>query len=253
VTAHIADDGAPAPLRVVVLSLRLLLVALWVVTFSVHAVWLAVVRRGDSDLNRRAVRTLVAGIVRLTGIRVVLEGGEHREAHQPCVYLANHRGAFDLVIFGAVFPARTIVVGKRELRRVPIFGHCFRAFGNVTIDRADRIDAVARLRTAAEAIATRRVSVWLFPEGTRNRSPVPLLPFKKGPFHLAREAGVPVVPVVAASTRGLIDWRRGRFRHDPIRVRFLPPIAPVKSGDDIDTVAATAHERMLQAMVTLGT
>lgn len=248
----VADDDAPGLLRGVVLWLRLALIGVWVAVFSVYAVWLAVVRRGDPDLNRRAVRTLVAGIVRLTGIRVVLEGDEHREAHQPCVYLANHRGALDLVIFGAVFPSRTIVVGKSEVGRLPVFGQCFRAYGNVTIDRADRSDAVARLRTAADAIVTRRVSVWLFPEGTRNRSAAPLLPFKRGPFHLAREAAVPVVPVVAASTRGLIDWRRGGFRRDPIRVRFLAPIAPSASGD-IDAVAAAVNARMQQAISTLDT
>jgi lysophosphatidate acyltransferase len=88
-------------------------------------------------------------------------------------------------------------MAKKELQWTPLLGQYMTFSGAVFVDRGNNSRAVQSLRAAGEAIKARGTSLWMFPEGTRSLRPQPdLLPFKKGAFHLAIQAGVPVVPVV---------------------------------------------------------
>jgi 1-acyl-sn-glycerol-3-phosphate acyltransferase len=232
--------------------IRIVLIGLWLAVFSVYATLLAVVTRPDRDPNRRAVRCLAAVIRRIVRIRIVLEGEEHCEAHQPCVYVANHQGAMDMVIFGSIFPRRTIVIGKREMLRMPVVGALFLAYGNVMLDRERHERAIAGLARALEVLRRRGCSIWLFPEGTRNRSGMGMLPFKKGAFHLAIASGRPIVPVVSSPLAGVVSWQARRLRAGTVHVRFLAPIST--SGcteDDVERLCAQTRGAMLGALEEL--
>ena len=86
---------------------------------------------------------------------------------------------------------------------------------------------MAGLESAREAIEKRGVSVWIFPEGTRNRGAAHMLPFKKGAFHLAIAAQVPIVPIVQQHVLSYFDLWRLRFRTGPVTVRVLDPIPTI--------------------------
>jgi lysophosphatidate acyltransferase len=181
------------------------------------------------------------------GWRVETEGIERLTRSSPAVYLANHQSNMDLVVHGAVYPRRCVVVGKKELALIPFFGWFFRAAGNIFIDRSNRTRALESLRAGAARARSQGLSVWMFPEGHRNSNPT-LLPFKKGAFHIAIAAQAPLVPLVSEPVSTLFDGRRLLTRPGTIRIRVLPEIPTTGLGEaDVDALAERARAAMQQA------
>jgi lysophosphatidate acyltransferase len=106
---------------------------------------------------------------------------------------------------------------------------------------------------AARAMREKQQSVVIFPEGTRSYSAEPmLLPFKKGAFHLAVQAGVPIVPIVAENYSRVLNVKARRFDSGTIRVKVLDPI-PTKglTASDVDSLTRDTREKMLHAIVKM--
>jgi 1-acyl-sn-glycerol-3-phosphate acyltransferase len=214
---------------------------------------ISVLRWGDPNNVRATMRLFAWGALPIAGIRVELEGAEHMETHQPCIYVSNHQHGIDMATFGRVFPHRTVIIGKKELIYIPFVGMFFVAAGNILIDRKNRTKAVKSLAAAARRIKTQGISVGVFPEGTRNRSGKGMLPFKKGGFHLAAAAGVPIVPLVCSPLTAVIDWEKKRFKGGLVILRALPPIRIEESGKkDLDPLVQEIRELMLKHYAELG-
>ena len=112
------------------------------------------------------------------------------------------------------------MTAKKSLARVPFLGWFMTLSGTVFIDRKNRETAVRAFDGAAEEMRREAQSVFIFPEGTRSYATGPeLLAFKKGAFHLAVKAGVPVVPVVAGVYAGVMSVRERRFEAGSIPVK----------------------------------
>lgn len=119
---------------------------------------------------------------------------------RPAIFIGNHQTELDVLMLGAVFPKYCSVTAKRSLKHIPFLGWFMTLSDSVFIDRANSKDARQAMQGAANEIKSRKQSVYMFPEGTRSYSKEPeLLPFKKGAFHLAVQAGVPIVPCVVAN------------------------------------------------------
>jgi 1-acyl-sn-glycerol-3-phosphate acyltransferase len=165
------------------------------------------------------------------GARVRFHGLEHVQGQRPCVYIANHVSMIDVWVMLTLVPPRTRFVAKQELFRIPVFGWALRAAGFIAVNRANRADAIRSLAEAAERIRAGR-SVVLFPEGTRSRDGR-LSPFKKGAFHLALSAGVPVVPVAITGSFQVMPAGTLRVTPGPVEV-FIEPavdVAPFAPSD----------------------
>ena len=134
---------------------------------------------------------------------------------------------------------------------MPFLGWFMALSGTVFIDRGNRTSAIAAFDHAAEEMRRERQSVFIFPEGTRSNAPGPTMGgFKKGAFHLAVRAQVPILPVVAANYWGVFSIKEGRFRAGRIPVRVLEPIETKGLGsDDVDALTERVREVMLQALV----
>jgi 1-acyl-sn-glycerol-3-phosphate acyltransferase len=134
-----------------------------------------------------------------------------------------------------LIPRRTSVLLKKELFRIPILGYAMRLGSLVPVDRAHRDGGVTSLRAAADVLA-RGLNLTIFVEGTRS-SDGRLLPFKKGPFYLALESGIPVVPVTITGTYERMP--KGRFSIHPgtATVTFHPPIDPRQYSDRTQLLA----------------
>ncbi len=221
----------------------------WLVFSCVIGLILCLFRWGDIDLDRDFARIFSWGVLRITRVTVQAKGLEKIEKPQPCVYVANHQSGFDMATFGTLFPKRTVVIGKKELLWIPFFGIYFIASGNILINRQRRLKAIAGLSQAAEAILNRKVSIWIFPEGTRNRLQEGLLPFKKGAFYMAIEAGVPIVPIVSSSLKTILPRRGCRLSGGIVRIKVLDPI-PTQglTPQDVDLLARQIREKMLAAL-----
>lgn len=225
--------------------LRGIAAAIWFCIACTIGFFVSVVLWRNPSNGHRFARILAPGVLPLLKLRVRLVNPERLLDHQPCVYVANHQSNIDLFIFCHFYPPRTVVTGKKEVFWIPFFGVMFYAMGNVILDRKRRDRAVETLNRAVERIRDDRVSVWIFPEGHRNAKR-PMLPFKKGAFHLAQQAGVPIVPVVCGDHTRLFDPGKRLLRGGTVEVRFLEPIP---TGDkSIDALIEETRARMEEGL-----
>ena len=111
-------------------------------------------------------------------------------------------------------------MAKKELQWSPLLGQFMTLAGAVFVDRGNNARAVRSLTAAGEVMKERHSSLWLFPEGTRSMRPYSdMLPFKKGAFHLAVKAGVPIVHVVTENYSHVMSPRALRFNAGSIKVK----------------------------------
>ncbi len=140
---------------------------------------------------------------------------------RPYVVVSNHESFVDILLISNL-PWEMKWLSKVELFKIPFLGWEMRLAGDIPLKRGFGPSAFEAIQRCRETLA-RRVSVMIFPEGTRSRTGE-MLPFKEGAFRLAIEAGVPVLPLVVSGTRGALpanDWRFGPSRAE---VRVLEPI-----------------------------
>lgn len=155
-----------------------------------------------------------------TGVRFdIVEGIEHLST-RPAVFIGNHQTELDVLMLGTIFPPYCSVTAKKSLARIPFLGWFMALSRTVFIDRANRETAVKAFDGASDEMRLHRQSVFIFPEGTRSYSDEPkLLSFKKGAFHLAVKAGVPIVPIVTENYAHVMSPRAMRFEAGSIRVK----------------------------------
>jgi 1-acyl-sn-glycerol-3-phosphate acyltransferase len=167
--------------------------------------------------------------VRLAGVRVETVGLDHLDPTRSYIFMTNHASNLDPPIEIPLIPRRTSVMVKKELFKVPILGTVMRAGSLVPVDRGNREAGIDAVR-AAKAVVDRGLNMTIYVEGKRSFDGK-LLPFKKGPFYLAMECGVPIVPMTIVGTHEAMP--KGCFAIKPslARVIFHSPIDPKDFGD----------------------
>lgn len=183
----------------------------------------------------------------LAGIDLRVEGEEHLWSHRPAVFIFNHQSALDAILMIKLIRRDVTGIGKMELKKNPIFGPIFTAAGVVFIDRANSARAIDALKPAVEALKQGR-SLVIAPEGTR--SPTPRLGrFKKGAFHLAMQAGVPIVPVVFRNVLDAFPKDATIVRPATIEAVVLEPIETTDwTVEALDEEIAEIRDRYLQVL-----
>jgi 1-acyl-sn-glycerol-3-phosphate acyltransferase len=159
----------------------------------------------------------------VTGVRFSTFGLENVPEDNPYIIISNHSSHLDGPTLIRAFPHPIFFVIKRELTRIPVWGQAVVRVGFIAIDRADSTAARVGMARAIESIRAGKV-VLVFPEGTRSPDDR-MLPFKKGGFHLAIDAQVPILPVAVNRSRRL--WPKGSavIRPGTIDIRVGRPIA----------------------------
>jgi 1-acyl-sn-glycerol-3-phosphate acyltransferase len=240
------DPVGASPLRPIQFISSVFLAVSWFVSSSIVAYFDAKRHPRDASILSRYSHRLSAGFTRIFDLRHHIRTWERLVAHQPCIYIANHRSSLDVITMGEILAPNTVVIVKKELLKVPFLGMVLGNSRTIVIDRKNREDAVAGLSTAENAILNERLSVWVFPEGTRNFGT--LKPFKRGAFHIARNTGVPIVPIACAVTPGWLVGRR-LFVRRPVHVilEVLDPIDP-RAFDSMSALVAHAEEVIAAAL-----
>jgi HAD superfamily hydrolase (TIGR01490 family) len=157
----------------------------------------------------------------LAGVRLDVRGAEHLAA-RPAVFLFNHQSQLDVLILAKLLRSRFTGVAKKELAHTPGFGLVFRLADVAFVDRHDSAQARKALEPAVQKLRD-GISLAIAPEGTRSATPA-LGPFKKGAFHVAMQAGVPIVPIVIRNA-GELMWRGATTIHaGTVQIAVLPPV-----------------------------
>jgi lysophosphatidate acyltransferase len=163
-----------------------------------------------------------------------------------------------------VFPHKTTIMAKHELKWTPL-GPFMALAGALFVNRGNSASAIKSLGDAGETMKRQGTSLWIFPEGTRSSSEVPSMrQFKKGGFHLAVQAGIPIIPIVTENYWRL--YHSGLFSSGTLKVRgtkspesewlianssyvVLPPIPTTNIAvADVPSLAVRVHDQMLSTL-----
>lgn len=195
-------------------------------------------------LYRVGMKLAITG-VRLAGVKIEVRGLENLQPSRSYIFMSNHVSNLDPPVFIPSIPGRCSVLIKKEVFRLPIFGKALKMAEMVPVDRSNREAAIESMRAATEVLH-RGLNMVVFPEGTRSPDGH-LLPFKKGPFHMAVEAEVPVIPVTILGTAQC--WPKGSWtlRAGTTTVIFHPPIEP-GTFSDRDALMVQVREVMASAL-----
>jgi len=161
----------------------------------------------------------------ITGVRVETVGLDQFDHSRSYIFMTNHVSNLDPPIQIPLIPRRTSVMVKKELFKVPILGRTMRMGSLVPVDRGNREAGIEAVRAAKSVVVEQGVNMTIYVEGGRSFDGK-LLPFKKGPFYLAMECGVPVIPVTIVGTHYAMPKARFSIRPGKVTVIFHPPIEP---------------------------
>jgi len=173
----------------------------------------------------------------LSGMQVRVRGLELLNPDQAYVFISNHRSYLDTATLFAYLGRRIGVIAKKELLKVPILGYGMGYVNVMAIDRTNRERAVETMAAAAKRIRS-GISFGVFAEGTRAK-PGEFLPFKKGAFYMAVEAGVSIVPVASKNTDRLMGKGTAEARAGTIEMVILPQVDTTGIANDLDVQALT--------------
>lgn len=160
--------------------------------------------------------------LKLSGVKVVVRGLEKLVSTRSYVFVANHRSYLDTATLFCYLDRPVGIIAKKEILKVPILGYGVGFVNVLAIDRSNNARAVQTMQAATDRLRG-GLSIGVFAEGTR-ALPGQLLPFKKGPFYVAVEGQVPVVPVAILYSDRLMGKRTGMAFPGTMEMHVLDPI-----------------------------
>lgn len=186
--------------------------------------------------------------LRLSGVKVNVIGREHIDPNQTYVFVANHWSYLDAAPLFAFTGRRMGMIAKKELLNAPILGYGMGFVNVIAIDRSNKDRAVQSLSVATERLRA-GISFGVCPEGTRAK-PGEMLPFKKGAFHMAAQAGVPIAPIALKNTDKLMGKGTGEAWPGTIEMVFLPPVetAWVRDDNNLNALVQQVQSKMMKEL-----
>lgn len=229
--------------------LRMLLLTLVFIVAGLLGLLLGLCRPFNPDNSRISALLYSWPALRILGLKVNADTQSLREHVRGAVIVANHQSNYDLFVVGSVVPPRTVSLGKKSLKWVPIFGQLYWLAGNVLVDRGNPIQAKQAMITITDTLQHKDTSIWVFAEGTRNMGKG-LLPFKKGAFQMAIAANAPIVQVCTSSY--INHMRLNRLQAGTVLIRSLAPIATIgMTLNDLPALIELCQQQMQSCIAEL--
>jgi 1-acyl-sn-glycerol-3-phosphate acyltransferase len=177
--------------------------------------------------------------VRIAGTKIKMVGLEMLDPAGTYIFMSNHVSNLDPPALVPMIPRRTSVLAKKELWKIPILSKALDLAEIVPVERSNRDAAIDSIRRAGE-VMRHGINMTIYPEGTRSRDGR-LLPFKKGPFHLAAETGFPVVPITILGTYELLPKGSWVAKPGTATLVFHDPVDPAKFASREELMEAVRH------------
>jgi 1-acyl-sn-glycerol-3-phosphate acyltransferase len=193
---------------------------------------------GDATMLYSISQKIVRTAFRVGRIRIIVEGREHIPAGRACIFMANHVSNLDPPSLLPQIPGRTSVFLKRSLMKIPILGYAFKLGEFVPVDRGGRMEAAIESVRAAQVVLEKGLHITTFVEGTRSQDGR-MLPFKKGPFYLAKQTGAPCIPVSIHGSETLMAKGSMRITPGTVHITFHKPIDPKSFASRAELMSAT--------------
>ncbi|XP_027761603.1 1-acyl-sn-glycerol-3-phosphate acyltransferase alpha [Empidonax traillii] len=207
--------------------------------------------RGRSVENMKLLRAAILPLKRFCGIKMQVWGTEHLDLKEPYVIVCNHQASLDLMGMVEVIPERCVPIAKKELLYMGTVGWACWLSGIIFIDRHRREAAIDVISQTARTMWRENLRVWVFPEGTRNQSKS-MLPFKRGAFHLAVQAQVPIIPIVISPYWDFFSSKEKRFTSGTCTIRVLPKVETQGlSPEDVPELSEAVRGAMADALAEM--
>ncbi|WLI15336.1 MULTISPECIES: 1-acyl-sn-glycerol-3-phosphate acyltransferase [Pseudomonas] len=203
-----------------ILFVRWLLVVLFIV-LSFPFLCLFMLVNPSKNKNLHVACRSYTVINKIFSVRVAVSGFDTISTAQPYIYVANHQCNYDVLIVAEALKPGTVIVGKKSLKWLPLVGQLYWLTGSLFIDRNSPRASIQSLRKISKSVVGDNTSLWIFPEGTRNKGGE-MLPFKSGAFRVAKDMGVGIVPVTISPAVGDVAYNSLRstevsiVAHQPI-------------------------------------
>lgn len=233
--------------------IRFILVASMVIGFLIFSAGLLwrQKRLGKKDRAKmeweslQIVQKVFRIILRISGVTVTVKGWENVPKGQPVLFVGNHRSYFDILVGYTTVPSLLGFVAKKEMRRYPFLSDWMENVNCLFLDRKNLKEGLKTILEGIEKVK-RGVSIWIFPEGTRNRNDdiLELLPFKEGSLKIAEKSGCPVVPVAITGTAEVFEKHVPLIKPSHVTIEFGEPFI-VKELPAEDRKFAGAYTRKI--------
>ncbi|XP_057216112.1 1-acyl-sn-glycerol-3-phosphate acyltransferase beta [Triplophysa rosa] len=224
----------------------------YMMLLALIAIPICILKSGGRDIeNMRVIRFLVRHVKYFLGLRYEISGWQHLQAEGPYVIISNHQSSLDVLGMMEILPDRCTMIAKKELIWAGTVGMICWLGGIVFINRKKTSDAKTVMGDAAKTVLADQIRLWVFPEGTRNQKG-DLLPFKKGAFHLAIQAQVPIIPIVFSSYNNFYKRKEKEFNSGTITLKVLPKIETKGlTGEDVTSLSEQSYGSMRSAFLEL--
>lgn len=186
-----------------------LLILLFIFTIP-EAIVHFIVKQIDSEIADKMtfaiVRFFLTLIKFVSGVKVHVAGLENIDETEPLLIIANHRGFFDIITGFPLFKRNCSIVAKDEFKKIPVMSYWMTRIGCFFLDRNDLRSGVSMIVDSIDKIKQGR-SIWIFPEGTRNKNadPLELLDFKSGAFKIAEKSNCKILPIAFYGTEKIFE------------------------------------------------
>ena len=170
------------------------------------------------------LRFWAKSILFIAGIKVEAEGFDNIEKNKSYIVVANHLSMFDIPTTMAYLPVKLRMIAKKELSRVPFFGWGMLMVGHIFIDRQNRDKAVKSLDKALERVKKRKISIMIYPEGTRSPDGEIKI-FKKGAFVIAIKSELPILPVTISGSHEILPKKSLKIKKGTIKLVVHSPVS----------------------------
>lgn len=238
--------------------IRFILVAATVITFLILSIpilaiqWL--VRKRNPHLQEVQSLSVIQSIFRfilwLAGVRITVKGKENIPKDQAVLYVGNHRSYFDILVGYVTVPGLMGFVAKKEMEKIPLLSAWMRFVNCLFLDRVNLKEGLKTILTGIEQVK-RGVSVWIFPEGTRNKNDdlLELLPFKEGSLKIAEKSGCPVIPVALTGTAEVFEKHFPYIRPSHVTIEFGKPFYTKELEAEFKKFPGAYTERQIKCML----
>ncbi len=227
----------------------LFLVAFWFTAIAIGGPFLILICYLTKNENAiyKPVGLFVKIGLAMVGVKVVVNGLKHLDPKQAYIFTPNHQSFIEVPLFVTYLGRNPGYLAKKEVFKYPVFGPGIRMMGVIPVDRSNSPAAVESAKLATEKLR-RGKSYMVYPEGTRSKDGK-LLPFKKGAFMMAIEAGVPIVPVTVSGTTKIMP--KGEFKVFPSTVHLTvhEPISTTGySKENVAELMQRTREKIYSAL-----
>jgi 1-acyl-sn-glycerol-3-phosphate acyltransferase len=238
--------------------IRFILVAATVILFLILSIpvmlveWL--IGKKNRQLRDRQSLAIIQWIFRiilwLAGVKIIVKGKENIPTYCAVLYVGNHRSYFDILAGYVTVPSLLGFVAKKDMQKIPLLSTWMKYVNCLFLDRKNLKEGLKTILAGIDQVKN-GISVWIFPEGTRNKhtDPMALLDFKEGSLKIAQKSKCPIIPVAMTGTAEVFEQHFPFIQSSQVTIEFGKPIVLKELEPEVKKFAGAYVQKQIKGML----